>query len=103
MTELIETTIELAKKNFRSIGFKEEQIAQLVFLGRKDLEQEGENLKRILSNNEMDIQALNDSLHALKGLLSNMGNKQIADKLIELKGSDNIQLKIEQIKTIFKL
>ena len=100
--EIIETTLEIAKEKFKKFGFKDEQIAQLVTSGRKDLEQEISNLKEILHSSDIDTKVLNDSLHALKGLLLNMGNNQIADKLIELKNSEDTQLKIEQIKSIFK-
>jgi len=102
MIEIIETTLQLAKEKFEKFGFKEEQINQLISSGRKDLENEISNLKNILSNSNVDMKVLNDSLHALKGLLLNMGNNKIADKLIELKNSDDTQLKIEQIKSIFK-
>jgi len=102
MIEIIETTLQLAKEKFGKFGFKEDQINQLISSGRKDLEQEISNLKEILNSNDIDMKVLNDSLHALKGLLLNMGNSTIADKLIELKNSDNTQLKIEQIKSIFK-
>jgi tRNA A58 N-methylase Trm61 len=102
MVEIVEDTLKLAKQKFEKFGFKEEQINQLISSGRKDLEQEIENLKNILQTTELDTKVLNDSLHALKGLLLNMGNNTIADKLIELKNSDDTQLKIEQIKSIFK-
>jgi len=102
MLEIIETTLQLAKEKFEKFGFKEEQVSQLIESGRKDLEQEISKLKDILHSSDIDMKVLNDSLHALKGLLLNMGNNKIADKLIELKNSDDTQLKIEQIKSIFK-
>jgi len=102
MIDIIETTLELAKEKFEKFGFKEEQINHLISSGRKDLEQEMSKLKEILSQTDIDTTTLNNSLHALKGLLLNMGNSKIADKLIELKNSDDTQLKIEQIKSIFK-
>ena len=102
MSDIVESTLELAKDKFKKFGFKDEQIAQLISSGRKDLEQEIDKLKEILSSVDIDTKTLNDSLHALKGLLLNMGNSKIADKLVELKNSDDSLLKIEQIKSIFK-
>jgi len=103
MSDLIEQTLEMAFNKFKKFGFKDEQIQQLVASGKKDLEQESEKLVSILEADILDYDALNKSLHALKGLLLNMGNDSIANKLIELRNGENSESKITEIKTIFNI
>jgi len=103
MSNLIEQTLEIAFVKFKKFGFKDEQIQQLVKSGKKDLEKEIHNLTNILKSEQLDFTSLNDSLHALKGLLLNMGNEQIANKLIELRNDENSEDKIIEIKKIFNI
>jgi len=103
MSAFIDDTLQIAQNKFKSFGFKDEQIEQLLTSGRKDLVSEFDKLKVILIQDEIDIKLLNDSLHALKGLLLNMGNDTLANNLIELKNNQNIQDKIDNIKSIFEI
>jgi uncharacterized protein with gpF-like domain len=103
MSNIIENTLNMAQNKFKGFGFKDEQIAQLLSSGRQDLEKEIGKLRDILTEDSIETKALNDSLHALKGLLLNMGNAEEANKLIEIKNGDDNTLKIEQIKIIFDI
>ena len=103
MSTFIEVTIEIAKQKFKSFGFKDAQVEQLLVSGERDLMNEFDRLQDILSEDEVDITGLNNSLHALKGLLLNMGNESLANNLIELKNNQNSQQKIDEIKSIFNL
>jgi hypothetical protein len=103
MSNLIEETLNMAFEKFRKFGFKDEQISQLVESGKKDLLQESEKLMVILKADDLDFEALNNSLHALKGLLLNMGNDTVANKLIELRNENDSEDKIEEIKKIFDI
>jgi len=101
MSDLINETLNMAFDKFKKFGFKDEQIQQLVESGKKDLEQEIQKLIEILKAPNIDIEILNNSLHALKGLLLNMGNSDIANKLTEFRNGDNSKDKIVEIKKIF--
>ena len=90
--QLIETSLLLAQKKMRNIGFSDEQIEQLLTTGRRDLENEFEHLRRLVEDGG-DEEALNRSLHALKGLLLNMGNESLASKFIELRANEDIEQK----------
>jgi hypothetical protein len=103
MSNLIEETLNMAFEKFKKFGFKDEQINQLVASGKKDLIQESEKLVAILKADSLDFEALNNSLHALKGLLLNMGNDAVANKLIELRNENDSEDKIEEIKKIFDI
>jgi len=103
MSDLIEQTMEMAFNKFKKFGFKDEQISQLVESGRKDLEKETQRLIGIINADSLDFEALNSSLHALKGLLLNMGNDTVANKLIELRNGEDSDTKITEIKNIFQI
>jgi len=103
MSDLIEQTLHMATAKFKKFGFQDAQISQLIESGKKDLEREIQKLVSILSSDTLDFEALNNSLHALKGLLLNMGNDTIANKLIELRNGEDSDTKITEIKNIFKI
>jgi hypothetical protein len=103
MSDLINETLNMAFDKFKKFGFKDEQIQQLVESGKKDLEQESQKLIEVLKAPSLDFEMLNKSLHALKGLLLNMGNSDIANKLIELRNGDDSEDKIAEIKKIFNI
>ena len=90
MDKLIDETVEIARKHFQGFGFEDEQIVPLLEAGKRDLTKELEKLRTLVANERIDIDVLNLSLHALKGLLLNMGNSSAADKLTELREEEEI-------------
>ena len=93
MEKLINETVEIARKHFQGFGFEDEQIEPLLEAGKRDLTKELNKLQTLLENERIDIDVINLSLHALKGLLLNMGNSRVADKLTELREEkENTQL-----------
>jgi len=103
MGVLIEETLELASKKFSSFGFNEEQVAQLLVSGKKDLEKELDKLKILIMEDSVDIETINDSLHALKGLLYNMGNNEAGDLMNDLRNEKDSAEEIIAIKKILEL
>jgi hypothetical protein len=99
MENLIQISLMIAKKKMHALGFNEEQIQQLLASGERDLKKEFERLKSLLDENA-DAASLNQSLHALKGLLLNLGNENLANKLIELKESDDIEEKRSHLRRL---
>jgi len=90
MDKLINETVEIARKHFQGFGFDDEQIVPLLEAGKRDLTKELEKLRTLVADERIDIDALNLSLHALKGLLLNMGNSSVADKLTELREEEKV-------------
>lgn len=97
MEQLINETVEMARQHFKGFGFEDEQIEPLLAAGERDLRKELDKLRQLLEQDTADIDSVNLSLHGLKGLLLNMGNTTVADKLVELR-----QEKDEHILTELK-
>ncbi len=100
MQRLIDETGEIAHARFGEFGFSDEQIATLVASGKRDLVKEFGKLQILLDQEPADIEAINDVMHALKGLLSNMGNMVLADKFIELRQESESGDIIAEIKDL---
>jgi len=100
MEKLITETMSIASEKFKNFGFKEEQIDQLLASGKRDLEEEGKKLKVLLNEDTPDIEKINQSLHALKGLLYNLGNTKAGDMMTDLRNDPDIADHIEKIKEI---
>jgi hypothetical protein len=98
MDQVIEETLEIAKKKFISFGFKEEQITQLLASGKRDLEKELSKLATLLEEDTYNFEQINQSLHALKGLFFNMGNTVAGDMMAELRKNDDPQASIDKIR-----
>lgn len=105
MQRIIETSMEMASNQFRSFGFKDEQILPLIESGRRDLTNELINLKGLLSSDNTDRLSIDLSIHAIKGLLSTMGNKELARKLSSIHDEEDEEsdIKVEEIKNVFEL
>ncbi|WP_041672662.1 hypothetical protein [Sulfurovum sp. NBC37-1] len=100
MEKLITETMLIASEKFQNFGFKKEQIEQLLTSGKRDLEEESEKLKILLDERTPDIEKINQSLHALKGLLYNLGNMEAGDIMADLKNNLDTAKQIEKIKKI---
>jgi len=103
MERLISETLKIAQEKFKAFGFKEEQIGQLLDSGRRDLEKEITKLSQLITSEHIDIEQINNSLHALKGLLYNMGNTDAGDIMIDLKNNIDSQESISKIKTLIEV
>jgi hypothetical protein len=100
MEKVINETAEMAHKHFKEFGFEDEQIVQLLESGKRDLTKELNKLQKILDQEPIEIDTVNLSLHALKGLFLTMGNTAVADKLIELRQESEITRIINDIKKL---
>ncbi len=87
MEKLISNTEDIAFKHFKAFGFKDEQIDQLILQGTKDLCKELTKLKVLLEASEISYDDVNNVLHALKGLLFQLGNHEVAEKLVEIRSN----------------
>ena len=100
MEILISKTMEIARQHFGGFGFNEDQIAKLLESGNRDLEIELSTLQELLQQENYNLEDIDFSLHALKGLLMNMGNVDVANKLNELRQekAKNDTIDIDAIK-----
>ena len=83
MQKIINETEIIAFSHLKAFGFKEEQISSLVAQGKKDLACELGKLELLLQEDTVSLEDIDNILHALKGLLFQLGNHSIAEKLNE--------------------
>ncbi len=100
MNGLIKESLDIAAKKFKGFGFSDEQIEQLLASGKRDLEKETARLRDILLEEPIDMEALSSVLHALKGLLYNMGNDTVGDMMVEMRSHE---ITADEIETLKKL
>lgn len=100
MEEFIIASLENARKYFGRLGFNETQIETLLASAERDLRKELGRLKEILIASTPDAEGLNNSLHAIKGLLLNMGNTEAAKLFTELRADLQSSEGIEKIKKL---
>ena len=103
MDELINETVKISRKYFKGFAFEDEQIALLLESGKRDLTKELTKLKKLLESEQIDIDAVNRSTHALKGLFLTMGNNSIGEKLNELRKENENERIIIEIKKLLGL
>lgn len=83
MYKLIDETKMKGYNYLRNAGFDEDSIQELLRQGEQDLLSEMTKLELILNADTLEVVALNDRLHALKGLLFQIGNHEVAEKIRE--------------------
>ena len=90
MQKIIDETEKRAYVFLHEFGFAEQEIAPVIAKGLFDLENTLEKLRNILASSpEGRREELDDVLHALKGLLFQLGNREIAEKIEALRGYDD--------------
>lgn len=92
----------MARKHFKGFGFEDDQIEPLLAAGERDLRKELDKLRQLLEEENINIDSINLSLHGLKGLLLNMGNTAVADKLVELRQEKDEYI-LEELKSLLSL
>ncbi len=101
MKNIINETEIIAQKHLSSFGFNEEQVSTLIVQGKKDLHKELAKLEVFLNVDTDFLEDINNVLHALKGLFSQLGNHEIAEQLNEIRESDIKQVRIKKISKLF--
>ena len=99
MKNLINETMEIASHHFKNFGFEEEQIEPLLASGKRDLTKELNKLQELLLQKEViEIDKINLSVHAMKGLFLTMGNVTVGEKLSEIHNKSEDTRIINEIK-----
>jgi hypothetical protein len=91
MQNIIDETEKRAYIFLKEFGFNEDEVVPVVTKGIFELGNTLEKLRTLLvSCHEHDAEVLDDTLHALKGLLFQLGNHALAEKIEELRSNDDI-------------
>ncbi len=103
MDNIIEKILSDAKSNFENFGFKEDDITYLLNKARDDLEKQFSDLKQILEKPSIDIDKLDKSLHALKGLIMQLGSIELANKINSYRELLESNQDLEDLKNTLRL
>jgi len=99
MQKIIDETKERAYQYLKEFGFEENEIVPVVSKGIFELTTTLEKLRTLLVPcHEYDLELLDDLLHALKGLLFQLGNHLLAERIEELRVYDNTEILCEELK-----
>ncbi len=101
MKNIITSTEVIAYSYFKGFGFNEDQINSLITQGKKDLHKELTKLETLLIHTDtMSVDDINNILHALKGLLFQMGNHDLAEKLNEIRSKDEREVILKDLSVL---
>lgn len=100
MYSIVNETENIARAYFSAFGFKEEEIQSLMELGKKDMLKELDSLHELIQHRPSDIEAINNRLHALKGLLSQLGNHKLSNQINTLRQNLEIEKNLQIIHNI---
>jgi len=85
MKKLLDDVEKIAYESLSAFGFEEEDVLKLVKQAKKDLIINLDKLKVQLNSNPIDKNELSSVLHAIKGLLYQMGDHSRAEQIDEIR------------------
>ncbi len=100
MKNIINETEAIAYNYLKAFGFEDGQIIPLIIQGKKDLYKELTKLESLLYENTVSLDAINNVVHALKGLLFHMGNHELAEKLNETRSYPDNETALKEISQL---
>jgi hypothetical protein len=103
MEKIISETEVIAFDYLQAFGFNDEQISSLIIQGKKDLHKELTKLKTLLHTDVVSLDDINNVLHALKGLLFQLGNHDVADQLNEIRSHLESEVTLKEIALLLDL
>ncbi len=81
MKEIVKESAETARVYFQKFGFEPEKIEPLLEAGKRDLEKELSILENLKNEEPFPLEEVEYTLHAIKGLLFNMGHNTAAEMI----------------------
>jgi uncharacterized membrane protein YccC len=102
LNTIIERTEKIAIAYLTGLGFGEEQVAPLMQQARKDLETEFARLEALRHAPQPDAEQLDRSLHAIKGLLFNLGNHDLAERLEALRHEGELNRMLADLDRVLR-
>ena len=101
MKNIISKTEVIAYDYLKAFGFSEKQISSLITQGKKDLHKELTKLETLLSHADtVSLDDINNVLHALKGLLFQMGNHDLAERLNEIRSNEEREVTLKELSEL---
>ena len=97
MKKIISQTEVIAFDYLKAFGFADEQINTLIGQGKRDLHKELTRLQTLIHAETIFYKDINNVLHALKGLLFQLGNHEVADQLNEIKSHLDAEVSLKEI------
>ncbi len=91
---------KIAYTSLMTFGFEEEAVVKLVEQAIKDLKNSLNKLELQINSETIDKQELSDTLHAIKGLLFQMGDHNTAEQINEIREDIDTKESIENIKKL---
>jgi hypothetical protein len=90
MHHFIHKTEQLAYTYFKAFSFQDTVIKELLEIAIKEVKYELKKVEELIEAEYLDKEALHSSFHALKGVLSQLGNHEIIRQIeaIETSSSD---------------
>ncbi len=102
MKRIIEKTETMAREYLTGFGFGEAQIEPLIAQAKNDLSREFVRLETLMESESADWEAFDKSLHALQGLLFNLGNHDLAERLETLREEEGVDTVVEKLRSILE-
>jgi hypothetical protein len=102
MRNIIIKTEQIAVEYLTGLGFGREQVAPLLEQARRDMEEEFSRLEMLRHAPSPDPEALDRSLHAIKGLLFNLGNHDLAEKLEALRHEEDLGRMLPELDRVLR-
>lgn len=100
MKNIISETEVMAYEYLKAFGFGDDQIVPLITIGVKDLDKELKKLQNLVNADEVVAEDVNNVLHALKGLLFQLGNHPLAEKVNETRSDSISEVQLEEIRQL---
>ena len=106
MKQIINETVGIAYEYLMTFGFTKSQVDTLVTQGKNELYSTLEKfvtLQTSESITDSNLKEVNEILHALQGLFSQMGHENMAGKLYEIQATDNVSYRLAEINKLLGL
>ena len=103
MEKIISETEVIAFDYLKAFGFVDEQVNTLILQGKKDLRKELTKLQTLIHSDVASLDDINNVLHALKGLLFQLGNHNVANQLTEIRSHLDSEATLKKIALLLNL
>ncbi len=99
MRRIVAETEKLAYPYMKAFGFEESEVEPIVSKGLMELESTLERLEKLIASPSADDRKeMDDILHAMKGLLSQLGNQALSERVNELREEESIEHQCEVLR-----
>ncbi len=99
---IIEKTERIGMEYLTGLGFPEDQVKPLLEQARKDLETEFTRLEELRTAPDPNAEKLDKALHAIKGLLFNLGNHELAERLEAIRHEQDVDRMLRDLDTVLR-